>query len=157
MKLLTYSQTGISVQPSLQTNLFGMIFPLNGPKFGEKWLLHRMMTSSNGNILRVTGHLCGEFTGPRWIPRTRPMTRNFDVFFDLRPNKLLNKQSWGWWFETLSRPLWRHRNGGLKHRKDNQPYSLKLISVYRIRNKGSVAMLFLWKLNMQHFDWSRLQ
>ena len=26
------------------------------------------MTSSNGNIFRVTGHLCGEFTGPRWIP-----------------------------------------------------------------------------------------
>ena len=26
-----------------------------------------MMTSSNGNIFRITGHLCGEFTGPRWI------------------------------------------------------------------------------------------
>ena len=32
---------------------------------------HTMMTSSNGNIFRVTGHLCGEFTGPRWIPRTK--------------------------------------------------------------------------------------
>ena len=30
-----------------------------------------MMTSSNGNILRVTGYLCREFTGPRWIPRTK--------------------------------------------------------------------------------------
>ena len=30
-----------------------------------------VMTSSNGNIFRVTSHLCGEFTGPRWIPRTR--------------------------------------------------------------------------------------
>ena len=30
-----------------------------------------MMTSSNGNIFRVTGHLCGEFTSPRWIPRTK--------------------------------------------------------------------------------------
>ena len=28
-------------------------------------------TSSNGNIFRVTGHLCGEFTGPRWIPHTK--------------------------------------------------------------------------------------
>ena len=27
-----------------------------------------MMTSSNGNIFRVTGHLCGEFTGSRRIP-----------------------------------------------------------------------------------------
>ena len=30
-----------------------------------------MMTSSNVNIFRVTGHLCGEFTGPRWIPYTK--------------------------------------------------------------------------------------
>ena len=30
-----------------------------------------MMTSSNGNIFRVTGHLCGKFTGPRWISRTK--------------------------------------------------------------------------------------
>ena len=30
-----------------------------------------MMTSSNGNIFRVTGLLCGEFTGRRWIPRTK--------------------------------------------------------------------------------------
>ena len=30
-----------------------------------------MKTSSNGNIFRVTGLLCGEFTGPRWIPRTK--------------------------------------------------------------------------------------
>ena len=29
------------------------------------------MPSSNGNIFRVTGHLCGEFTGLRWIPRTK--------------------------------------------------------------------------------------
>ena len=30
-----------------------------------------MITSSNGNIFRVTDHLCGEFTGPRWIPHTK--------------------------------------------------------------------------------------
>ena len=33
--------------------------------------LVNMMTSSNGNIFRVTGYLCGGFTGPRWIPRTK--------------------------------------------------------------------------------------
>ena len=32
------------------------------------------------------------------------------MFFYLRLNKRLSKQSWGWWFETLSRPLWRHCN-----------------------------------------------
>ena len=44
------------------------------------------------------------------FPSQRPVTRNFDVFFDLRLNKWLNKQSWGWWFETPSRPLRRHCN-----------------------------------------------
>ena len=69
-----------------------------------------MITSSNGNIFRVTGHLCGEFTGPGEFPAQRPVTRSFDVFFDLHPNKRLSKQWWGWWFETLSYPLLRHRN-----------------------------------------------
>ena len=32
--------------------------------------IYLIMTSSNGNIFRVTGNLYGEFTGPRWIPRT---------------------------------------------------------------------------------------
>ena len=48
------------------------------------------------------------------IPTQRPVTRNFDVFFDLCLNKLLRKQSWGWWFETSSCPLWRHCNVGSK-------------------------------------------
>ena len=69
-----------------------------------------MMTSSNGNIFRVTGHLCWEFTGHQWNPARRPGTWNFDVFFDLRLNKRLSNQSWGWWFETPSRPLRRHCN-----------------------------------------------
>ena len=45
------------------------------------------------------------------FPAQRSVTRSFDVFFDLRLNKRLRKQSWGWWFETPSRPLWRHCNG----------------------------------------------
>ena len=47
---------------------------------------------------------------PGEFPTQRPVTRSFDVFFDVRPNKRLSKQSWGWWFETLSPSLWRHRN-----------------------------------------------
>ena len=46
----------------------------------------------------------------RWIPSQRPETRNFDVFFDIRLNKRLSKQSWGWWFDTPSGPLLRHCN-----------------------------------------------
>ena len=40
----------------------------------------------------------------------RPLTRSFHVFLDLCLNIPLSKQSWGWWFETLSRPLRRHCN-----------------------------------------------
>ena len=61
-------------------------------------------------IFRVTGLLCREFTGPGEIPAQRPVKRSFDVFFDLRPNKRLSKQPWGWWFETLSWSLWCHCN-----------------------------------------------
>ena len=66
-------------------------------------IVNSMMTSSNGNIFRVAGPLCGEFTGHRWIPLTMPVTRSFDAFFDLRLNKRQSKQSKRRWFKTPSR------------------------------------------------------
>ena len=48
---------------------------------------------------------------PCEFPTQRPVTRSFDVFFDLRLNKRLSKQPWGWWFEMPSWSLWRHCNG----------------------------------------------
>ena len=62
----------------------------------------RMMTSSNGNIFRVTGPLCREFTGPGEFPTQRPVTRDIDVFFDLR---LIN----GWVYNREAGDLRRHR------------------------------------------------
>ena len=67
-------------------------------------ILHQIFPSK-GNIFRVTGHLCGEFTGPFFT-----VIGNRGVSFDLHLNKRLSKQSWRWWFETQSRPLWRHCN-----------------------------------------------
>ena len=69
-----------------------------------------MMTSSNGNIFRVTGLLCGNSPVTGEFPAQRPVTRSFDVFFDLHMNKRKNKQSRRRWFETPSLSLWRHRN-----------------------------------------------
>ena len=40
-----------------------------------------MMTSTNGNIFRITGPSCGEFTSE--FPSQRPVTQSFDVFFDI--------------------------------------------------------------------------
>ena len=44
------------------------------------------------------------------FPSQRPVAWSFDVFFDLRLNKWLSKQSRRRWFETPSRLLWRHCN-----------------------------------------------
>ena len=58
----------------------------------------------------VTDPLCGEFTGHRWIPRTKASDAKLWCFLWSAPglNKRLGKQSRGWWFETPSRILWRH-------------------------------------------------
>ena len=70
------------------------------------WWRHQMeIFSALLAICAGNSPVSGEF------PTQRPVTRNFDVYFDLRPNERLSKQWWGWWFETLSRSFWRHRNG----------------------------------------------
>ena len=69
-----------------------------------------MMTSSNGNIFRISGLLCGEFIGHQWIPLTKTTDAELRCFFDLRLNRQLSKQYRRWWFETLQRLLWRHCN-----------------------------------------------
>ena len=69
-----------------------------------------MLTSSNGNVLRVTGDLCGDSPITGEFPAQKPVTWSFHVFLDLCLNKRLRKPWWGWWFETSSRSLWRHCN-----------------------------------------------
>ena len=66
-----------------------------------------MTTSSNGNISALLANCAANSPVTGEFPAQRPVTRCFGVFFDLRLNKRLSKQSWGWWFETPSRPLWR--------------------------------------------------
>ena len=44
------------------------------------------------------------------FPSQRPVTRCFEVFFDLRLNNQLSKQLRRRWFETQSRLLWHHCN-----------------------------------------------
>ena len=76
------------------------------------------------------------------FPAQRPETRIFDVFFDLRPNRRLSKQWWGWWFGTLWRPLWCHCNesfGGSSFRVRNkmkfrEVYSYTFFSAETVRH-----------------------
>ena len=67
------------------------------------WWRHQIETFSTWLAI-----CAGNSPVPGDFPAQRPVTRS--VSFDLRLNKRLSKQSWGWWFETLSRSLWRHPN-----------------------------------------------
>ena len=82
------------------------------------------------------------------FPAQRPVTRSFDVFFDLRQNKCLSKQWWGWWFESPSRPLWRHCNDTRYpsctwcqgcNKSDNSPvhYSDVIMARWRLKSPAS--------------------
>ena len=69
------------------------------------------MTSSKRNIFRVTGPLCGEFTGRSRVNSPhKGQWRGALMFSLICLNKRLSKQSRRWWFETPSRPLWLHCN-----------------------------------------------
>ena len=108
-----------------------LMMPLLTWTYTSLGLNQYMMTSSNGNIFRVTGPLCGEFTGPDEFPAQRPVTRSFHVFFDLGPNKRLRKQPWGWWFETPSWSLWRQCN---ETRRLMTKYDVSALERYRSNN-----------------------
>ena len=66
----------------------------------QTWWRHQMETFSA--LLAICA---GNSPVPGEFPTQRPVTRSFDIYFDL------GKQPWAWWFETLSCSLWRHRNG----------------------------------------------
>ena len=53
----------------------------------------------------------------------RPVVRSFNVFFDLRLNKWLSKQSWGWWLETPS-PSSGHQCNGYSIHSRNRHYDI---------------------------------
>ena len=71
----------------------------------------RIMTSFNGNISMLLALWPGNSPVTGEFPTQRPVTRSFDVFFDLLLEKRLSKQSRRWWFETPWRLVWRHCNG----------------------------------------------
>ena len=76
------------------------------------WWRHQMETFS-ALLALCAGNspVTGDF------PSQKPVTLSFDVFFDLRLNKGLSKQTWGWWFETPSRSLWRHCNEAIPYQR----------------------------------------
>ena len=78
------------------------------------------------------------------FPNQRPVTRSLNIFLDLRPNKRLSIQWWGWWFETPSRPLWRHYN---VINKNNADYIIRNIW-YRCTERGEESVWFIVLLSL---------
>ena len=104
----TYSITNMLLRNKLReiSNLFTLIFVvISYCSISYTWWRHQMETfSALLAICAGNSPVTGEF------PAQRSVTLSFDVFVDLRLNKRLSKQSWGWWFEMSSHPLWHHCN-----------------------------------------------
>ena len=104
------------------------------------WWRHQMETFSALLALCAgNSSVTGEF------PAQCPETRSFDDFFGLRLNKHLCKQSWGWWFETPSRSLWRHCNGQVMQ---FVPYNMQAVVLWiripfiKLRRPQDLLQLF---------------
>ena len=80
------------------------------------------------------------------FPAERPVARSFYIFFDLLLNKRLSKQSWGWWFEMPSRPLWRHCNES----------TIRWIPKDLIDDKSTWAWLWLGAVRQQSITWTNV-
>ena len=90
---------------------------------------------------------------PGEFPAQRLVTQSFDVFFYLRLNKRLSKQSWGSWFEMLWCPLLRHCNERKLHMLSNNIVKLftdiLLLFVGEICALFSVAVNLLWPSDIE--------
>ena len=96
----------------------------------------------------------------RWIPHTKASDAELCGFFDLRLNKRLSKQPWGWWFGTLSRSLWRHCNvwvghnlstsGLMEGRVVNLALAITIYFKWYFRISWNTNML--WTCSRSHFN-----
>ena len=119
------------------------------------WWRHKMETFS-ALLALCAGNspVAGEF------PAERPVTRSFYDFFNLHLNKRLSKQSWGWWFEMPSCPLWRHCNDSSKSVCRIQMFHKKWIDVSQVyhiiyskvgRHTCKIFSFHSWCLSIDNF------
>ena len=111
--------------------------PMSYTCYLSTWWRNQMETfSALLAICAGNSTVSGEF------PAQRPVTRSFDIFFDLRLNERLSKQAWGWWFESLSCPLWRQCNDW-KHEYCHLPYRYMMNLL-----RQSVQQKYVYKMRM---------
>ena len=106
----------------------------------SEWIGHTMMTSSNGNIFRVTGG-GGLHLSPVNSPH-KGQCRGALIFPLIRAlNKRMSKQHWGWWFETPLHLLWRQCNA---HLVDRFPFPKTFPKRYYHRQLNSNVIIDFW-------------
>ena len=93
---------------------------------------------------------CGEFTGHRWIPRTKASDAELWCFFDMRLNQQLSKQWRRCWFKMPSRSLWRHCNACNIVTDKNKNHALSRRDIF------IVAAIFNTKFSIAFYDYSHL-
>ena len=105
------------------------------------------MTSSNGNIFCVTGHLCGEFTGPQWIPQHKGQWRGALTF------SLICVWINGWVNNVEAGDLIRYR----AHHYVTVMISMKIILLYQWRYQmgGDRDDIIKWKHFPRHWSFVR--
>ena len=122
----------------------------------EKRRIIIMMTSSNGNIFRVTGLLRREFTGHQWIPRTKPSDAEL-WFFYLPVNQPLSKQWRRMWYETPLRSLWRQHKVSLIKRFHKDMKSIRRGASVHQRSNFYSALLTIVNMRFEKrpsFPWA---
>ena len=124
----------ISVKRIYMINMSYSLFISNST---GSWWRHQMEAFSA--LLAICA---GNSPVPGEFPTQRPVTRSFDVFFDLRPNKRLSKQWRGWWFETQSCSLWRHCNDDCENAAHGTP---NLFCPGRLKITQAVTRIQNWK------------
>ena len=113
--------------------------------FVRTWWRHQMETFS-ALLAFCAGNspVTGEF------PAQRPVTRGFDVLFDMRMNERLSKQSWGWWFEKPSRhydvTVMNWNSVFSCHKSHNVPCP----TIHHSKQKCSILNDILWNMGQMH-------
>ena len=110
------------------------------------WWRHQMETFSAWLAFCARNSpVTGEF------PSQRTVTRSFDVFFDLRLNRHLNKKSIRRSFEIPCHPLhvWRHSNGCRFWK-----YWIRYLLINQLRAKDVLASRPLtWIMPLEYHNW----
>ena len=100
LQLSLFSITRVDIQIRITYNGFTRWL-----QYVNTWWRHQMET-----FFALLALCAGNSLVTTEFPSQRPVMRSFDVFFDLRLNKRLSKQSGSWWFETPSRSFSRQCN-----------------------------------------------